>query len=200
MAVNDKYRVWFIVLISWITFSGFTVPENNLKNMNQTLFTIGRSKDANEIWYTLNTNVYGDLNLIDSVKIFWLKKAENNLIEPLTWIQKRYSYGIQMLETEKTGRSVWKFQFVSYDKRTFELRQISESKYKVFANTAGKEIEVSRIFIQIDGGSFWLPKISYVKLYGLDAQSGNQIIETLIPANNTSSENNSLISYIAEKE
>jgi hypothetical protein len=42
-------------------------------------------------------------------------------------------------------------------------------------------VQVERIFIQIDGGTFWLPKISSVELHAKDAKTGNTILETINP-------------------
>jgi len=56
-----------------------------------------------------------------------------------------------------------------------------ENCYKVFAVSGENEVEVSRIFIQIDGGSFWLPAISKVELHGIEAATGNLAIETINP-------------------
>lgn len=198
MASKKHKRVWFIVLIPWFIFSAFIAPKNNSEVDSQTLFTISRSKDANEIWYTLNTNENGDLNKENPIKVYWLKKTENNSTKPLTWIQNQYAYGISGLETENNKKDTWKFQFVSSDLHTFELRKTSDNQYKVFTKFNSTEIEVSRIFIQIDGGSFWLPMVSYVKIFGVEVKSGNQIVETIIPDNQNRSIENQLVSQLSK--
>jgi hypothetical protein len=38
-----------------------------------------------------------------------------------------------------------------------------------------------RIFLKIDGGSFWLPHITYVEVTGKDMTSGKTVIEKIIP-------------------
>ncbi len=199
MGIKKYKRVWLMALISWLVFSAFIVPENTVKQDNQTLFTIARSKDANEIWYTLNVNNKGDLDEVNPVNIFWLKKTENNSTEPLTWIQSEYAYGIKFIENEQNLKDTWNFQFASYNKHTFELRKNSENQYKVFTKTEGKEIEINRIFIQIDGGSFWFPKISYVKIFGKDTQTNNNIVETITPDKLTEDGKNH-ISYLSQVE
>ncbi|NJK96379.1 MAG: DUF4833 domain-containing protein [Bacteroidales bacterium] len=113
-----------------------------------------------------------------SGKAFWVKN--NNRIEPLTWIQSKYAYGIKILNSDISGNS-WKFQFVSYAKRTFQLRRTSYNRLKVFTILKNKEIEVTRIFVQIDGGSFWVPSIPFVKLTGVETQTGKEITEIIYP-------------------
>lgn len=199
MATNKYKRVWLIALISWLVFSAFIVPENTTKQNNQTLFVIARSKDANEIWYTLNVSTMGDLDELNPISIFWLKKTEGNSIESLTWIQNEYAYGIKFIENDQNLKDTWKFQFASYNKRTFDLRKNSENQFKVFTKTEGKEIEVNRIFIQIDGGSFWLPTISFVKIFGKDTKTNNNMVETIIP-DKISVNEKMHISYLSQAE
>jgi len=64
---------------------------------------------------------------------------------------------------------------------TFELRKTVNGAFKVFTNIENKEIEVARIFVQIDGGSFWVPSIPYIKLTGYDVTSSNLVAQTITP-------------------
>ena len=83
----------FMILIIGITLTGFKVVDDN-----KPLFSIGRSKDANEIIYSLNIEKGNKLNFQAPIQVFWLKRTENNKREPLTWIQQKFSYGVVYLE------------------------------------------------------------------------------------------------------
>ncbi len=179
MARLNKMVIGAFILFTWLGTSSFVIPASDMHEDNQALFKIARSKDLNEIWYAPNFNK-GVLNLENPVKAFWVKKNSNNRFEPLTWIQSKYAYGIKILHNDISGNS-WKFQFVSYAKRTFQLKRTSDNKFKVFTNLKNKEIEVTRIFVQIDGGSFWVPSIPFVKLTGVETQTGKEITETIYP-------------------
>lgn len=176
---------WVLFLIVLISF-GFDYPAVYESNNNHHLFRIGRSRDVNEIMYDINLTKEGKPDKSNPITIYWIKRTGNGRLEPLTWIQKKYAYGIKYLdinspETYNDSGSEINFQFVSYDKRTFTLKKDEKGQYKVFTLSQNKEIKITRIFVQIDGGSFWMPYISSVELYGLDNLNNIIVIETIHP-------------------
>jgi hypothetical protein len=180
MAHLNRFIVGLSAVIIWIMSSSFIVNEKT-DYESQLLFKINRSRDSNEICYAININQNGSVNTENPIRPFWIKKTENNKIEPLTWIQNHYAYGIKVLDSEVRQKNAWQFQFVSYAKRTFELRHLGNNRFKVFTILNNKEIEVTRIFVQIDGGSFWVPSVPYVKLIGFEPLTGKEITETIKP-------------------
>lgn len=145
---------------------------------NATLFKIGRSKDANEIYYEVKTNRDGSLDLKEPIKIYWVKYTENGEIEPLTKIQQHFAYGLKFLKVTAEEAS---FQFVSYSKRTLTLRKTEDGSYGVFIIVDEKEVELERVFIQIDGGTFWFPKITRVEVHTRNPQEGDLLVEVINP-------------------
>ena len=172
-------KILFLICTSTISY-GFMNSENSDSNDKFDLFKIGRSRDPNEIIYSINFDHFGKPDKSNPIEIHWIKRTKSNQIEPLTRIQNRFAYGIRVLN-ESTSENEIYFQFVSYDKRTFILKKNIENNYKVYTISGDKEIEVSRIFIQIDGGSFWLPTISRVELHGIEPSTGNLAMETINP-------------------
>jgi len=141
------------------------------------LLKIGRNRDANEIWYTANFNTNGMPDKERPVEVFWLKKTAQNKTEPLTWIQSRLAYGVKVL---KNNPDKVEFQFVSYPYRTFEMRKYND-RFQVFTTSNKQEVILERIFINISGGTFMLPQISKVELYGIDPTTGNKTLEIIRP-------------------
>lgn len=172
-------RVRFLIISALLT-SGFISPGNPDSNRESDLFRILRSRDANEIIYKIRFDQTGQPDRSDPIEIHWLKRTDNDKVEPLTRIQNRYAYGIRVLDDIDKKDEIY-FKFVSYDKRTFILKRNGEKRYRVFTISADKEIEISRIFVQIDGGSYWLPSISKVELHGIEAATGNLAMETIKP-------------------
>ena len=170
-----KTTIFLAVLLVFGLVSGASDLENSNRN---SLFKIGRSKDANEIFYAVRTTLDGSLDLKEPIRIFWIKYTENNEIEPLTMVQQKFAYGLKFLEvtTEKA-----EFQFVSYSKRTLSLRKNNDGNYGVFTEVEGKEVELERVFIQIDGGTFWFPKITRVEVHAKKAEAGELIVEVIRP-------------------
>lgn len=141
------------------------------------MFKFARNRDANEIWYAANFNEKGMPDKESPVDVFWLKKTAQNKTEPLTWVQNRLVYGAKVL---KNNQDKVEFQFVSYPHRTFVMKN-HNNRYQVFTTSNNQEIIVERIFINISGGSFMLPQISQVKLYGIDPNTGNSTMEIIKP-------------------
>lgn len=148
------------------------------ENSKTTLFKIGRSKDANEIYYTVKTTSDGNLDLKNPISIHWLKFTKNGAVEPLTNIQNKFAYGVEFLSISPDKAN---FQFVSYSKRTFSLHKTKAGNFSVFTITNGAEVEVERIFIQIEGGTFWLPKIPKVELHARLPEGGDPVVEIIRP-------------------
>jgi hypothetical protein len=51
----------------------------------------------------------------------------------------------------------------------------------VFKVLGAKEIIVTKIFVQIDGGTFWFPKVTYVELHYLKSGSQENMVEIINP-------------------
>lgn len=167
-------RKWVYILLFPFLFSFSDKTEGSKKS----LFKIERSKDANQIFYDVLTNSKNHLYKDNPINIYWIKKTEGNKIKPLTWIQQHYAYG---LDFTYTSEKIAQFHFVSYDKRNFTLKQDKKDCFKVFTELNGKEVIVNRIFIQIDGGTFWFPKISKVELHVQDPTTNKKLIEIINP-------------------
>lgn len=157
-----------------------------IANQSCHLLTINRSRDADIISYELNINDKGNIDLQNPIHIYWLRQTEQNQKEPLTWIQNKYAYGIKFIEGNNTQvdtntNSVLKFQFVSYNKATLEVRKQFDNTYKIFTVFDTQEIEVSNIYIQFNGGTFWVPIITEVKINGIKPYSGDLISAVINP-------------------
>lgn len=162
--------------------TGFLFEHTSLKHVAEAkkyrLFKILRNKDANEISYDVNLDINGKLVQSNPIDIYWVKYANGGKKEQLNNIQRKYAYGICFTSLTRYQAV---FRFVSYEKRTFTLKKDSQGTYKVYVKSLGKEVELSRIFIHIEGGTFWFPNISRVDLHGKDQSTGSNTIETIKP-------------------
>ncbi|PKP47920.1 MAG: DUF4833 domain-containing protein [Bacteroidetes bacterium HGW-Bacteroidetes-12] len=167
---------YFLLLVFSISFYSF--KNSASKSDGSSLFKIERSKDGNQIFYNAHTVSENKLDIENPITIFWIRKTEGGAIKPLTWIQQRYAYGLHYTKISETSAQ---FHFVSYDKRSFTLKKDKKDCFRVFTNLNNNEVLVEKIFIQIDGGSFWIPKISHVKLYTKEQATGKEMIEIIKP-------------------
>ncbi len=170
-----KYLLAVSLIVLLSSFRFFEINDEVNKNH---LFKIERSKDANEIFYDINTAKTGQLNINNPINPYWIRATEGGLLKPLTWIQQNYAYGLQYVYKSE---NYVKFRFVSYKKRDFVLKRDLQGNFKVYTQLNQKDVEVNRIFIQLDGGTFWFPKISRVELHTKDPLTNIEIVEIIKP-------------------
>jgi len=155
----------------------FPVPKENKALM----FYIQRTHNKNTIMYTLNYNADSTLNEKDPIKVYWVRYSDHGEIEPLNYIQRNYAYGIESEMTDKVKKS-FKLNLVSYKKRSiYLLRSEVDKQYHAYIMMNNKLVYLVKAFAKIDGGTFWVPHITYVELTGKDSMTGKKIIEKIIP-------------------
>jgi Domain of unknown function (DUF4833) len=151
----------------------YPTPGDNVSR----LFFVQRSPNTNTIIYELN-NVDGHLDPENPIHVYWIRYADKGEKEELNYIQRKFAYG---LITRQTGTDQYDVRFVSYKKFPLTLMKTGDGKYHIFATIAQKQMMLNRIFIQIEGGSFWLPNVIYVELKGTDPSTGREITERFKP-------------------
>jgi hypothetical protein len=165
----------FILLLTF----GFTTTKVEITPSSlSTLFKIERSKDNNQIMYDVNINELGLLDHSNPIHVYWVRNTEGGTIRPLTWIQKKFAYGLKFLDIKDEYAT---FQFVSYDKMSFVLKKKKDNGFEVFTKHKGNLLKMNRIFIKLNGGTFWFPNITAVEIYAKNAKTGEDIIEIINP-------------------
>ena len=151
----------------------FPVPAGNA---NQ-LFYLQRSSNTNTIICELNYEK-GVLNEDKPVHVFWIRYTEEGQRKELTYIQRTFAYGIKTKLLSKDKYEIW---FVSYKKYRMHLMKAINDKYYVFVKIQGKQAVLKRLFIKINGGSFWSPNVEYMEIKGTDVTNGNELVERIKP-------------------
>lgn len=184
--INSKLKsLFFLQLFFFISFGVIgqnktkkVFPKPDVKNM---LFYVQRTMNINTLIYEVNVDSKEEIDVKEPIKIYWISYAKNGEIEPLNYIQRNYAYGLEvkLLDAEKKE---FCFNFVSYKKQTlYLLRSAVDNKYHVFSTLNGKLIMLTNIFIQIEGGSFWFPKVKYIEITGKDPGKNTEIVTRIIP-------------------
>lgn len=155
----------------------FPVPPEN-KNR---LFYVQRTHNKNTIVYDINYNADSTVNESEPIKIYWIRYSDKGEIAPLSYIQNKYAYGVNAVMIDPV-KKIFKVNFVSYKKRDIYLMRSGSGKgYQAFISINGKLSCLSRAFVQIDGGTFWIPHITYVEITGTDLTSGKKVKENFQP-------------------
>ena len=157
------------------------VPDNKFPALPESinrLFYVQRTPNTNTIVYELNDNGNGRVDPQNPIHVYWLKYAERGQKEELNYIQRKFAYG---LVSHPINNDQYDIRFVSYKKFPLTLMRAGDGKYHIFATVDQKQIILNRIFIKIEGGSFWLPNVVYVELKGADPSTGKEVITRFKP-------------------
>lgn len=149
------------------------------KNIDNMLFYIQRDPNTNTAIYAINYQENGKIDKTNPIKAYWIRYAEKGEKKDFSYMQRKFAYGIE----SKTSNNPEEFelQFVSYKKLLLTLKKIdSDQKYHVFANINQKKIQIEKIFVRIEGGSFWLPNVKYAEITGIEASSNKMITERML--------------------
>ncbi len=151
----------------------FPVPASN----NNQLFYLQRTSNKNTIMYDLNM-VNGVPDKDDPVHVYWIRYSEKGQRQELSYIQRNFAYGLR--STALANNSGYALHFVSNKKYVLYLmKSAADNKYRVYTTVNAKTVVLNRIFIKINGGSFWSPKVEYVEIKGTDPASGKEITDRL---------------------
>jgi hypothetical protein len=146
------------------------------------LFYVQRTPNINTIVYNLNMDENGVLDTDEPVIASWIRYQDNGEIEKLSYIQRKYAYGVVSTLTDAAQGS-YSVEFVSYSKRKLLLKKSAvDKKYHIYITINNKTVILNRVFLNIeDGGTFWFPSITSVELKGTNPDTGAEIIEVFKP-------------------
>ncbi len=152
----------------------FPVP----KGIPTMLFYLQRTPNSNTIVYDLNVDASGKLDEEEPVNIYWLRFTEGGDKKGLNWIQRKFAYG---LKVKRLSPEKYELKSVAYDKRPMYLMKSDKGKYQIFTNINGSLAILNTIWIQIEGGTFWVPNVIYVEMKGIDPATGAEKMERFKP-------------------
>ncbi len=152
----------------------FPVP----KGIANLMFYVQRTPNTNTIAYELNYKDGLSLDEENPIHIYWIRYQEGGVKKDLNYIQRKFAYGLHI---KKLAASNYELRFVSYDKHPMYLKKATDGKYYVFTDIQKRQAVLKRIYLKIDGGTFWSPNVLYIELKGYDAATGKDIIERIKP-------------------
>ncbi len=170
--------VWILVLgllmgvvdsFANTVLDSFPIPKPTAKQ----LFYLQRTTNSNTIICDLNTDAKGQVLKDNPVHVYWIRYDEGGEKKELSYIQETFAYGIKH---DLIPNGVYKLHFVSYKKQVFFLkRSLKDNQYKVYFLLNNKEFVLQKLFVKIEGGTFWVPNVIYMELIGKDEYTGTVI-------------------------
>jgi phosphatidylglycerophosphate synthase len=152
----------------------FPVP-TNIPHM---LFYMQRTPNANTIVYDLNLQQDGTLDEDDPVNIYWIRYTEKGEKKGLNYIQRKFAYG---LKVKQLAKDKYELRSVAYDKKKMYLMKSAQGDYHIYTQIGSVMAQLNRIYLQIEGGTFWFPNVVYVEMKGIDPATGKEIKEQFKP-------------------
>lgn len=156
------------------------VEKSNLPvpNEEKQLFYLQRDPNTNTVIYTLNVED-GKVDEDQPVKAHWIRYAEGGKRTDLSFIQRKFAYGIQHT---KIGDQAYNIRLQAYKDLEISVKFNSEkNKYQAYTAVENKEIILERIFVRIDGGSYFKPNIQYIEVLGYDPATRSKVSHRFSP-------------------
>lgn len=172
-----KFVIVCIVVVAGFITPAFAQPANYTTpaadpNM---MFYLQRSHNENTIVCELNVK-NGKLVADDPIHVFWIRYQEKGQRAELSYIQRKFAYGIN---AKKLRENLYELNFVSYKKQKMYLMPGIDGRFHVFTSINKKQSILNKIYLEIKGGTFWLPNVEYVEISGLDPSSNLSVKEKI---------------------
>ncbi|SMC95762.1 DUF4833 domain-containing protein [Pedobacter africanus] len=168
-----------LILLSQVSYAQKQVEQASLptpKGCNL-LFFLQRDPDANTVVYELNYNSDGTLQTNNPIKGSWIRYEEDQKFKELTTIEKKFAYGVQ---SKPIGTDEYEIRLVAYKKMPmYLLRSETDHKYRIYIKDEGKNLLLKRVFVRVNGGSFWFPKVQYIDLITTNSATGMEILKRI---------------------
>jgi hypothetical protein len=164
----------FTVTVTAVTSAqtvDFPVPPHNAKQ----LFYLQRPANTNTLIYELNIE-NGVINKQTPIHVYWINYAGNGRTEELNDMQRKYAYGIKATEVSD---NIFECYLVAYKKLILTVQEGEDKQFHAYATVNDKKMIITRIWLQVKGGSLFKPRIDYVELKGIDAVTGSAIEERI---------------------
>ena len=143
------------------------------------MFYIQRDPNTNTICYELNLDKEGNPEKKNPINGFWIRYPEGGNRKDLNFIQRKFAYGIN---SKSIGNDSYELRSVAYSKIPLFLRKDANNQYHVYTEIDKKECILNRIFIRIDGGTFWHPNVLYIELKGVNPATGKTVVQRIKPS------------------
>ena len=151
----------------------FPVP----KGIPNQLFYLQRDPNTNTYICQLNVDEKGNVDRKEPVLIYWMRYNIDGKKADLSYVQRKFAYGIQ---TKELGKDHFELRFVSHKQLPLYLIKDGNNKFHVYTTVNNKKMRLERIFVRIEGGSFWVPNVKYVELRGINPETNTVVAERIV--------------------
>jgi hypothetical protein len=139
------------------------------------LFEIARSKNRNVLRYEVEIAGKGQPNSDQPVSAHWVMHENGGRREPLSWFERRFAYGWEVVGPVNAGGFVFKLSALA----ARPIRVVRRGAgFTALVSIRDRSSFLERIYVRTkENGAF--PKVLYVDLFGRDAASGKPVTERI---------------------
>lgn len=141
------------------------------------LFHIERNKNANIVQYDAQLDIDGRLYAKEPVVAYWIRLANKGEIKELTWIQKKFAYGLKSKLDKKHNTA--RIEMAVDIGRTLVVKRFGED-YRAVGDINGVESFLDRIFIHARGRGI-STRVEYIDLFGSSVAGQEEQHERFVP-------------------
>ena len=137
------------------------------------LFYLQRTPNENTVIYAVRP-----APLKEPIDIYWKRHRFDWRREELNYIQRTFAYGMKV--KDKGDRL--EMRSVAYDKFPIIVYKHADGQLqdKAFLVVNDHAIILHRIFIAINGGTFWFPNVEHVEFSGIDPRTNSPVVERFV--------------------
>jgi len=177
----------FFLGFFWYSLPGYAQTADNSnpsplkfptpKGIANQLFYLQRDPNLNTLIYELNVDKDGEVNREEPVLAYWIRYGEGGIKQDLSYVQRKFAYGVQ---SKELGKDHFEIRFVSHKKLPlYLLRSDEDKKFHMYVTVNNKKLQLERVFVRIEGGTFWLPNVRYVELKGKNMADDSMVVERI---------------------
>ena len=171
--------ITIILILSQTSYAQNGIDQTKLSKPNSCnmLFFLQRDPDTNAVVYELNFNSDGTLQKNAPIKASWVRYKEKQKFKELTAIEQKFAYGIL---SKLIAEDEYEIRLVAYKKMPMYLKKSgTDQKYHLYIKDEGKDLLLKRVFVRINRGSFWFPKVQYIDLITTNSTTGMEILKRI---------------------
>jgi hypothetical protein len=180
---NEKSKLFIasviliLILLNTSLFAQAANPVLPTPKTKDLLFFLQRTPDANTVIYTINYKNDGTIDYKTPVKGSWIRYEENGAYKELTKIEKKFAYGVKC---KSLGNDAYEIRLAAYQQMPlYMLKSVTDNKYHIYIKDEGKNLLLKRVFVRVNGGTFWLPKVEYIDLFTINSDSGIEMLKRI---------------------
>ncbi len=172
------FTALFVALLATLTGFIQTHVIGQPTQNREFLIKIQRSLNADEVFYDIKLDDAGFLELPDPIEIYWVRHTQQGIIERLSWLERRFAYGVKYIELRPDYVS---FYFVSKKEMVFYIRRDWQLKYKLYTFLDGVKTEATGIIVYFTMRFYGFPKIEKVEIYGINISTSEDMLYIVRP-------------------